>query len=158
LLDAYCEGFQKLFKAKANFATWVPRNPESEQAYAVDDQDHLSTRFDDIKDLVHEAAHLGGRNSHAAVTATDVRAAEDARRFRQNLVEERLQEALLKGTLLVETAGKAVGRINGLSVLSSGDHSFGVPTRLTATVAPGRRGEYRARSGVERPLFTARAS
>jgi predicted ATP-dependent protease len=33
-----------------------------------------------------------------------------------------------------------VGRINGLAVLSLGDYSFGVPTRLTATVAAGRRG------------------
>jgi predicted ATP-dependent protease len=84
----------------------MPRNQESEQAYArfvntsaqqgnallfdssaveriieygsraAEDQDHLSTRFGDIADLVHEASHLGGRNSHAAVTATDVRAAE----------------------------------------------------------------------------------
>lgn len=68
---------------------------------AVADHGQLLTRFDDIADLVHEAAHLGGRNSHAAVTATDVHAAEEARRFRQNLVEERLlQEALLNGTLL----------------------------------------------------------
>lgn len=34
LLDAYDEDFQKLFKVKADFATWMPRNPESEQAYA----------------------------------------------------------------------------------------------------------------------------
>jgi lon-related putative ATP-dependent protease len=170
LLNAYDEDFQKLFKVKADFTTLMPREPESERAYArfvntiarqgktlpfdssavariieygsraVDDQGHLSTRFGDIADLIREAAHLAGRNSHTAVTATDVRAAEEARRFRQNLMEERLQEALLKGTLLVETSGAVVGRINGLSVLSLGDYSFGHPTRLTATVAPGRRG------------------
>jgi lon-related putative ATP-dependent protease len=170
LLNAYDEDFQKLFKVKADFTTRMPREPESERAYsrfvntiaqqgrtlpfdssavariieygsrAVDDQDHLSTRFGDIADLVREAAHLAGRNSHPAVTAADVRAAEEARRFRQNLMEERLHEALLQGTLLVETSGAVAGRINGLSVLSLGDYSFGHPTRLTATVAPGRRG------------------
>jgi lon-related putative ATP-dependent protease len=170
LLNSYDEDFQKLFKVKADFTTRMPREPESERAYArfvnsiaqqgktlpfdstavariieygsraVEDQDHLSTRFGDIADLVREAAHLAGRNSHAAVTAADVRAAEEARRFRQNLMEERLQEALLQGTLLVETTGAVAGRINGLSVLSLGDYSFGHPARLTATVAPGRRG------------------
>jgi lon-related putative ATP-dependent protease len=170
LLNSYDEDFQKLFKVKADFTTQMPREPESERAYArfvnsiaqqgktlpfdssavariieygsraVDDQDHLSTRFGDIADLVREAAHLAGRNSHVAVTATDVRAAEEARRFRQNLMEERLHEALLQGTLLVETSGAVAGRINGLSVLSLGDYSFGHPARLTATVAPGRRG------------------
>jgi predicted ATP-dependent protease len=42
--------------------------------------------------------------------------------------------------LLVETSGAVAGRINGLSVLSLGDYGFGQPTRLTSTVAPGRRG------------------
>ena len=165
LLNAYDEDFQKLFKVKADFMTL---DEESERAYgrfvnniaqqgktlsfdslavariieygsrAVDDQDHLSTRFGDIADLVREGAHLAGRNSHTAVTARDVHAAEEARWFRQNLLEERLQEAPLKGTLLVETSDRSVGRINGLSVLSLGDFSLGHPARLTATVAPGR--------------------
>ena len=33
-----------------------------------------------------------------------------------------------------------MGRINGLSVLDMGDYAFGHPTRLTATVGPGRGG------------------
>ena len=47
---------------------------------------------------------------------------------------------MVEGTVLLETTGTAVGRINGLSVLSLGDYSFGHPVRLTATVGPGRRG------------------
>jgi len=170
LLYAYDEDFQKLFKVKADFTTRMTRDTESERAYAlfvntiarqdkslpfdsaavgrvieygsraVEDQDQLSTRFGDIADLVREAAHHAARNSHQAVTAADVRCAEQARRFRQNLLEERLQESLVKGTTLLETSGSVVGRINGLSVLSMGDSAFGHPVRLTATVAPGRRG------------------
>ncbi len=33
---------------------------------------------------------------------------------------------------------EAIGQINGLSVLSLGDFTFGQPSRITATVAPGR--------------------
>ena len=170
LLHAYDEDFPKLFKVKADFTTRMDRAPASERAYglfvaaitqqdktlpfdrgavariieygsrAAEDQDRLSTRFGEIADLIREAAHRAGRNAHTAVTAGDVRAAEDARRYRRNLLEERLQESILEGTLLIETAGSAVGRINGLSVLSLGDAAFGQPSRITATVGPGRRG------------------
>lgn len=170
LLYAYDEDFQKLFKVKADFTTRMPRDAESERAYAVfvntiarlekcapfdagavarvieygsrsiEEQDHLSTRFGDIADLIRESAHRARQDSHSTVTASDVRAAEQARRYRDNLVEERMQESLLQGTVLIETAGTAVGRINGLSVMSLGDYAFGHPVRLTATVVPGRRG------------------
>ncbi|MBZ5621932.1 MAG: AAA family ATPase [Acidobacteriia bacterium] len=179
LLYAYDEDFQKLFKVKADFTTRMPRDPEAERAYAlfistiarlektlpfdgtavarvveygsraVEDQDQLSTRFGDIADLLREAAHLAGRNSHQTVTAADIRAAEEARRYRQNLMEERLQEMLVKGTVLIETEGSVAGRINGLSVLSLGDYAFGHPARITATVAPGRRGAVSIEREVE---------
>jgi lon-related putative ATP-dependent protease len=170
LLSAQDEDFQKLFKVKADFAARMPRGPESEKGYAqfvntiaqeerilpfdagavariieygaraVEDSDQLSTQFGDIADLVREAGYLAKRNEHQAVTAADIRAAEEARRFRQNLAEERLQEAILQGSVLLETTGSAIGRINGLSVVAMGDYAFGHPVRLTATIAPGRRG------------------
>ena len=170
LLYAYDEDFQKLFKVKAEFTTRMDRTPDSERAYAwfvstmtqqektmpfdrgavarvieygsrvAEDQDQLSTRFGTIADLIHEAAHRASKNSHDAVTAADVQAAEEARRYRQNLVEERLQESMVKGTVLLDTAGAAIGRINGLSVISMGDYAFGHPVRITATVGPGRSG------------------
>jgi lon-related putative ATP-dependent protease len=170
LLYANDEDFQKLFKVKAEFATRMERTAKSEKAYALfvntitqldqslpldrgavariveygsrvaEDQDELSTRFGEIADLIREAEHHAGKNSHQAVTSEDVRAAEKAQQYRQNLAEERLQEAIVKGTVLLDTAGSAVGRINGLSVVGVGDYAFGHPVRLTATVGPGRRG------------------
>jgi lon-related putative ATP-dependent protease len=170
LLYAYDEDFQKLFKVKADFTTQMDRTPEAERAYGlfvgaiarqdrlppfdraavasvveygarlVGDQDKLSTRFGEIADLIREAAHQAVLREDGAVTAADVARATAARRYRANLIEERLQEEIARGTLLLDTAGTAVGRINGLSVLSVGDYAFGHPARLTATVAPGRRG------------------
>jgi lon-related putative ATP-dependent protease len=170
LLYAYDEDFQKLFKVKADFTAVMERTPENERAYGLfvstithqdkalpfdrgavarvveygsrlaDDQHKLSTRFGEIADLVREAAHRAARNSHDAVTAEDVRATEAARRFRQNLLEERIHEDIEAGTVMVDTAGTAVGQVNGLSVVSLGDYAFGHPARITATVGPGRRG------------------
>jgi lon-related putative ATP-dependent protease len=169
-LNAYDEDFEKLFKVKAEFATQMDRIPENERAYAlfvgtiaqqdhtlpfdraavarvieygsrlVEDQHKLSTRFGEIADLIREAAHGAARNGHASVAAQDVQAAEGARRYRQNLVEEQLQESIREGTLLIDTEGSAVGRVNGLSVVSLGDHAFGHPSRITATVGPGQGG------------------
>lgn len=166
LLSFYDEDFAKLFKVKADFATRMERTADSEHAYALfiasltqqeklspldraavarvvefgsraaGDQTHLSTRFGEIADLVRESAH----GADGVVTVENVRAAEQARRYRENLIEERIQEEIARGTILIDTAGTAVGRLNGLSVLSLGELSFGHPVRLSGTVAPGRRG------------------
>ncbi len=170
VLNAYDEDFQKLFKVKADFTTQMDRTPEAERAYAVfvstithqdqsvpfdrgaaarvieygsrlaGDQDKLSTRFGEITDLIHEAVHRAAQNTHTVVIADDVKVAEDARRFRSNLMQERLQEAIAQGTILIETSGSAIGRVNGLSVLDLGDYAFGHPSRITATCGPGRSG------------------
>jgi lon-related putative ATP-dependent protease len=170
LLFAYDEDFQKLFKVKAEFATRMERNAQSERAYAefvrtmtnvedmmpfdrgavariveygsrlAEDQARLTTRFGEIADLIREAAHCAGRNTHKAVTAQDVRFVEEQRRYRQNLMEERYLEMVSDGTLLLDVEGKAVGRVNGLSVIGAGDYAFGHPARITGTVGPGKRG------------------
>ncbi len=169
-LYAYDEDFQKLFKVKAEFTTRMDRTPENEQAYAefvatitqldhslpfdraavarmvelgsrlASDQEKLSTRFGEIADLIREAAHHASQEQQSIVTGHHVRAAEAARRHRQNLLEEQLQEAIQHGLLLIETEGSAVGQVNGLSVVSLGDYAFGHPSRITATVGPGQRG------------------
>lgn len=170
LLLSYDEDFQKLFKVKAEFTSRMDRTPENERAYAVfagaiakqqgglpldptavarvveygsrmaEDQDKLSTIFGDIADLIREASHRASKNAHGAINAEDIRVVEGAQRFRRNLMEERLQEAITEGTILVETEGMAVARVNGLSVVGQGDYQFGHPSRITASAGPGRGG------------------
>jgi len=64
----------------------------------------------------------------------------DEKNFRSSLYEERIQEMIDEGTILIEAVGRVVGQINGLSVYQIGDHSFGKPTRLTAQVGVGDKG------------------
>lgn len=47
---------------------------------------------------------------------------------------------MLAGIILIDTAGAAVGKCNGLTVLEVGDSAFGVPARISATVYPGGSG------------------
>jgi len=55
-------------------------------------------------------------------------------------LEERIRELVEKDIFWVETDGAKVGQINGLSILWTGDHEFGKPNRITATVSVGREG------------------
>lgn len=107
----------------------------------VTDQQKLSVRFIDVVDLIQEAAFWARRRNGGAdgalVHAEDVQTAVRQRIYRSNRVEERLQEMIVDGTIMVDTAGEAVGQINALVVLSMGDYSFGRPTRITATTRLG---------------------
>ena len=51
-----------------------------------------------------------------------------------------MDESLEDGFTLIETQGERVGVINGLSVLSTGEYSFGRPSRITVTTSPGNEG------------------
>jgi predicted ATP-dependent protease len=105
----------------------------------VEDQDKLSTRFMSVVDLVREAGYWAGqrRKRNPRVTAVDVQKAIDARLYRSARVEERIREMILDGTIMVDTKGEVVGQVNGLSVSTMGDHSFGRPSRITATIRLG---------------------
>jgi predicted ATP-dependent protease len=64
----------------------------------------------------------------------------DQKVYRSNLIQERICEMISRGTILIDTAGQAVGQVNGLSVISLGDYMFGKPSRITASVEPGQGG------------------
>ena len=64
----------------------------------------------------------------------------DEKRFRSNLIEERIQQLFAEGTVLVDLEGERVGQVNGLAVLDLGDIRFGKPSRITVKTWMGRAG------------------
>jgi predicted ATP-dependent protease len=107
----------------------------------ADDQDRLSTRFGKIADLVREAAYWAKKtDGRQLVTAGDVQRAIQESIYRSNLVEERIQDLIAEGTLMVDVTGQAVGQVNALSVLMLGDYEFGRPNRVTASAYAGKGG------------------
>ena len=74
------------------------------------------------------------------IGASHVEEASRKRKYRASLYEERVKEAIKKDIFWVETDGWKVGQLNGLSVLQTGDHVFGQPNRITATVSVGKEG------------------
>jgi lon-related putative ATP-dependent protease len=100
----------------------------------------LSLRFSDLSDLVREASFWAGREEKRTVETGHVDKALDEKVYRANLLEERIQELLTDGTIMVDTTGAVTGQVNGLSVYDLGDFSFGKPSRITSRVYIGKAG------------------
>jgi lon-related putative ATP-dependent protease len=162
--------FKKIFKVRADFDSVMRKDPTHLQRYAefikriiVDEQllpfdraavaeiaefgvrlagrqNKISTRFTYIADLVREANYAAKMAGADHVQAVHVDQALGESRFRLNLVEEKIREMIVEGTMLIDTQGEKVGQVNGLSVMSTGDYMFGMPARITAQAAMGRAG------------------
>lgn len=106
----------------------------------VGDQTKLSTRFADICDLIREANFWAQKSGGDFIRREDVQKAIDSRNRRNNRIEEVLQEMIEKGDIFIDVEGVEVGQVNGLSVMSLGDYTFGKPSRITTRTYVGRGG------------------
>ena len=170
LLYSLDDRFQKLFKVKAHMSDQMDRKTEKVLEcskmiarycnehkirhldrtgvarvleYSVElteDRDKLSLEFGSIADLLREADYFAGLEGSELVMRKHVEEAVKKRIYRSNLIEERVMEIMEKDIIWVETSGEKVGQVNGLAVLMAGDHVFGKPNRITATVSVGREG------------------
>ncbi len=170
LLSTYDEEFWEMFKVKADFDVQISRTAENVLAYAgficavcqrdslrhfdrtavarvvehasrmVDDQEKLSARFGQVRDLVVESDYWAGQAGARLVQAQHVERAIGEKVYRLNLVEERIRELIARGVIMVDVSGSVAGQINGLSVLDFGEYSFGRPSRITARTFMGQRG------------------
>jgi lon-related putative ATP-dependent protease len=164
------EDFRALFKVKVDFDDSFARTPETEVLYGrfvagacreeglrhfsaeavarlvehsgrqVSHQARMSARLGALLDLVREAAVAAEQQGHALVAAEDVEQAIQQKVQRANLIEERVARVIAEGTLLIATDGEATGQVNGISVLTTGDHSFGRPSRITVRTYAGQPG------------------
>ncbi|MFC1673400.1 Lon protease family protein [Pseudomonadota bacterium] len=168
LLSLYDPDFKELFKVAADFADRMDRDDCGVNDYArllagqveredlrhldksgvarvvehgarmADDAEKLTTHMASVVDLVREANYWAGVENADIITAKHVQEAIDAKVYRSDRYRERLQEAILRGTLVVETEGEKVGQINALSVLQLDSFTFGRPSRITASVNMGK--------------------
>jgi len=162
--------FPKLFKVKAEFDTDMELGAEAVREYATlirgicredelpdftsegvaavieegvrlgGQRNRITTQFTRVADLVRESAFWARRHHNGHIGAEDVHRALEEGRHRVNLFEEKTQRLIREGVILIETRGDTVGVINGLAVLDVGDHTFGRPTRITASVSAGLSG------------------
>jgi lon-related putative ATP-dependent protease len=167
LLHAYDPEFAEFFKVQVDFEEDMQRTAESDSLYArmiatlarkgklrpldrsavarvlefasrsAGDTEKLTIHMRGLADLLSESDYWAGTAERKVVTADDVQHAIDAQDRRSDRIRRKLQEAILRGTLLVDTAGSRSGQVNGLSVTQLGGFSFGTPHRITARVRLG---------------------
>lgn len=162
--------FRKLFKVKVEFEDDAPKTNENvnrlskfvysfcdkenllhldKEAMAkvvefasklADDKQKLSTKFNDIGEIVGEASTWAKLDKEKIVTKEYVEKALAERIDRVKKYDERYLEMIKKDTLLISTDGFEVGQINGLTVMTIGDYSFGKPSKITANTYMGKSG------------------
>jgi predicted ATP-dependent protease len=84
-------------------------------------------------DLAVEADHVPRGDGRESIEGAHVVATIGAQQRRAGRLHERVQDAIVRGTLLIDTAGSRVGQVNALAVYEAGGVLFGEPTRVTAT-------------------------
>jgi lon-related putative ATP-dependent protease len=162
--------FQKLFKVHAEFDSSMPRDAEALRDYAAfarrvsedegllplgssglaavieqgsriaEYRSRLTTRFGAIADLLRESDYRARLTGAVAIAAADVRAAVETRARLANLPEEKLEDMIATGEIILQASGGAVGRVNGLAVHDRGYFAFGLPAVISAQVSPGEGG------------------
>ena len=106
----------------------------------ADDQSRQSAIFARTEALVMESAALCSARAGRLVEAADVEAAIAARTQRHDYPDQRLQESIAEGDLLIALRGEKVGQLNGLTQIDLGDYRFGFPVRVTARTYAGEDG------------------
>ncbi|MEY3808773.1 MAG: hypothetical protein RI893_1749, partial [Pseudomonadota bacterium] len=101
------------------------------------DTEKLLTHLRSIQDLLTEADYWAEENGHQHIVSSDVQQAIDHKTHRLDKLREKLYEHIHRGTVLIDTEGKVIAQVNGLSVLQLGEFSFGQPSRITATTRLG---------------------
>ena len=106
----------------------------------ADNQEKLSTRFNDLSQIIGEAATWARMNKSKIVTADFVDMALQERANRIKKYDSMYMEMIKENTLLIDTSDSKVGQINGLTVMNIGDYTFGKPVKITANTYTGKRG------------------
>jgi len=166
LLYELDEDFRKLFKIKAEFDVTMNYNKETAKAFVSfleharqnvnapkinksgiraflwysnrlsGSREKLSSKFGKIEDLLNEAAEF----ADGVIGESQVYKAYEQMEKRVKLYQEKLDEMIKNYDLMIDTEGKKVGQINGLTVVDVGDHSFGIPAKITSNVFMGKSG------------------
>ena len=164
------DDFRKLFKVKVEFEEDAPKNIENIERLArfvksfcmqenlldldrgamaklveytsklSGDKEKLSTQFSEIGEIVGEASQWAKIDKSKVITKEYIEKALDQRIERIKKYDTRYLQMFKEEALLIDTKGFVTGQINGLTVVTIGDYSFGKPARITASTYMGRQG------------------
>ena len=164
------EEFKKLFKIKVEFEDYAPLDEKNLNDFAgfvhgfctdkellhldkyavaslaeyssrlADDKEKLSTKFGELSQVIAEAGTWAKLNGEKVVTKEYIEKALSEIKRRTMKYDERYNQLIQEDVLLIDTQGFKVGQINGLTVMTVGEYSFGKPVKITANTYIGKSG------------------
>ncbi len=162
--------FRKLFKVKADYDLVMKRTKKNVEDYTrfictlcvkenlshlkssaiaktieyssrlAGDQTKISTRFAEISNIIMEANFYARQENKKYIEEDHIKKAIEEKLYRSNLIQEKIKDMISEGIILIDTDGKTIGQVNGLSVSDTGDFSFGRPSRITVSIGLGKSG------------------
>ena len=162
--------FRKLFKIKVEFEDDAPFNKENANKLArfvhgfctqeelphldkkamakivefatriSGDKEKLSTRFNDLAQIIGEAATWAKMAKSKIVTEEFITKALAERIERVKKYDTKYLEMIKDNSLLINTSGFEVGELNGLTIMTIGDYTFGKPAKITVNTYTGKNG------------------
>jgi lon-related putative ATP-dependent protease len=170
ILHWYDEDFRKIFKVKAEFDPTMPNTDENldkllgfianlcseDNLLPLDPsaaetvvkygmrmagrKKKISARFERLADLIRESDLRAREDGAGSISGKHVEKAHEDRIERVNMIEDKIHELIEDDIVFISTEGKKIGQINGLSVYSLPEFSFGRPSRITVKISMGKAG------------------
>ncbi|AOM82922.1 Lon protease family protein [Salisediminibacterium beveridgei] len=170
ILSTIDEDFVKLFSVKVEFDTVMERDADNTmklfsfiRQYAIEErlqpfhreavakvidyssrmvneQNKLTTRFQDITGILVEANYYAVQAGDDIVGKSHIHTALEEKELRVSHIPERYREMIKSGRIMIDSDGYRIGQINGLAVLGSRDSVFGIPAKITAQTFAGKQG------------------
>lgn len=163
LLQEFDPELETVFKMRADFESDMPRNKDNELLYAhflgdvanreglrpldrsgvarlieesaraADDQELLSLHARGVADLLRESNYWAEQEQAEFIASGHIAQALQGRERRHDRIRRLYLEDIGKGSQLFTCSGEVIGQVNGLTVVSYGDASFGLPSRISVT-------------------------
>lgn len=159
--------FERLFKVKADFveqieksdsvlfglSSFIARVCEEEKlkhcdrtavsrviefsSRLADHKERISAKFVKIADLLREANYYATQKCSSYISEEHINFACEEQKKRNRIHEERIFALIEDGSVYIDVSGSEVGQINGVSIINTGDYTFGVPSRITVKTFTG---------------------
>jgi lon-related putative ATP-dependent protease len=109
-------------------------------AWYAESRMELTSQFSQLTDVLVEADYWARHEGKNEIDRQMVLKANEERSYVSGISESRINDEILNGEMIISLSGTKVGVVNGLAVMDRGAASFGTPTVISATVAPGNEG------------------
>ncbi len=157
--------FEKLFRIKAEFDYEMDNTPESRTVmkkfihgvitrkklleidedglleiikYSIrysDSNKKISSNYSKISDLIIESDRIARKSKLSKTNADCVKSALNQKEWRISLEKEKIYEMIADKKISIDIEGEKIGEINALSVIDTGEFSFGIPSKITVNTS-----------------------